>query len=168
MASPATTRSRCLLLKGDQLLSALEELNLAGKARMPRELRDQVACYAAAIRPGRSRMTPSCSVQAHGLVLDLQAELLPAPGRPPRVLGGSHGGWLMVQLPAQAAGESTPEWRELAAATLDRAYERWAYAHYHLCRARRRRRGIRRAWDRCQLAWWNYWQLRQQVDEETQ
>ena len=75
------------------------------------------------------------------------------------------GAWKLLSLPAEPDGGFTEDWFVQAALTIERAWERWAYAQHHaVAAARRRSRTARQAAARAILAWSNYWQLLEEAD----
>jgi hypothetical protein len=117
---------------------------------------------------------------AHDFVFALQETLLAAnprnhsdrrrstyraPGQPVTVMTPTGGTWKILSLPAEPTAGLTEEWFVLATATIERAYERWAYAQHHaIAAARRRSRHSRQAVAQALVAWSNYWQLLSDVD----
>ena len=75
------------------------------------------------------------------------------------------GAWKLLSLPAEPDGGLTEDWFVAAALTIERAWERWAYAQHHaVAAARLRSRSARRAAARAIVAWSNYWQLLEETD----
>jgi hypothetical protein len=172
-----------LLGEADQILDSVEELRLADRRAVPPELAQAIETLQQ--RLGRRGTSPTTLGAAHRLVLALEGRLMGANPRVPKARAHADrpagqpvvkvipGGltWKLLALPALAAGTADDEWWELVDATVDRACERWLYAHEQLLRAardprdRRRRRQYRAALERARTAWANYWMLSCEAEE---
>lgn len=172
-------RRRELLAASDRLLDQVEELRLADREDTPPALEQAIAELER--RLGQSaRSGRAASLQAaHDLVFAVQERLLalnrhaPAPRQHAgRAAGsaailsiGDGGRWKVLVLPARPDDpEQEPEWRERARATLERALDRWEYAHHHAALAIRRGVDARPAAERLHAAWQNYWDLYQEAE----
>lgn len=171
-------RRKRLLAITDQLLGEIEELNLADRRRVPGILKHQIEHVFAVMRRGRPIPEFRTPTRAHDLVLNLLAPLLAANARNPQPFShprrpaglpaierlGGRTTWKRLVLPPQPAEGITPEWLELAFATVERAYDRWAWAQHHAVRAAMARRGARSAVRRAVAAWSNFFQLADDLD----
>ena len=87
------------------------------------------------------------------------------PGQPITVRMPVGGAWKLLSLPAEPDGGFNEDWYVMATLTIERAWERWAYAQHHaVAAARRRSRNARQAAARAIVAWSNYWQLLEEAD----
>lgn len=166
-----------LLGEADAILDSVEELRLGDARAVPPELGRAIETLQQ--RLGRRGTSPTTLAAAHRLVLALEGRLMGANPRVPKARAHADrpagqplvkvipGGltWKLLALPAVPPTGAGPEWLELVEATVERACERWLYAHEQLVRAardprdRRRRRGYRAALERSRAAWANYWML---------
>jgi hypothetical protein len=169
----AETRRRSLLCASDELLGEVEELRLDERRELPEPLRE--AIRGLQLRLGRPDppVAPSTVRAAHDLVFAVQQRLMAAnprtlqprshPGRGSgqpivtKVAGGST--WKLLVLPGEPPAGPTQEWMDLVRATVERAWDRWAYAQHHAVRSARERRHAPAALARARLAWRNYWEL---------
>lgn len=172
-----------LLGEADELLDTVEELRLADRRAVPPELARAIETLQQ--RLGRRGTSPTTLAAAHRLVLALEGRLMGANPRVPKarthadrpagqpVVKVIPGGltWKLLALPAVPANGAGADWLELVDATVERACERWLYAHEQLVRtardprARRRRRRYRAAQERARAAWTNYWMLSSEAEE---
>jgi hypothetical protein len=170
---PVDEHRRRLLTESDELLDRLEILRLADRRRVPKRLK--LAIDALQRRLGRANPPPSPATlrAAHELVLSVQQRLMSA--NPRNLLPRAHAGrangqpvvaringggrWKFLSLPAPPATGPDGEWLALVADTVDRACDRWAYAHHQLARAAREGDGVDAAVAMAQAAWRNYWEL---------
>lgn len=76
----------------------------------------------------------------------------------------SGGRWKFLSLPQMPTTGPDDAWFTLATATLERAYERWAWTQHHAIKAAKRHRGARTAVAHATAAWANHWQLYQDFD----
>jgi hypothetical protein len=176
-ADPEAQRRR-LLAASDRLLDRVEELRLADQVETPPALEDAIA--ALQLRLGASdRARRVASLQAaHDLVFAVQERLLalnrgaPAPhrhagrggGQAARLDIGDGERWKVLVLPARPDDEAhRPRWEERARATLERALDRWEYAHHHAALGIRQGRDPGPATARLEAAWKNYWELLQEA-----
>jgi hypothetical protein len=165
-------RRRQLLAESDQVLEAVEELNLADRREVPRAL--QLAVVELQRRLGRPDPGHLATVQAaHHLVFAVQQRLMAAnPKNPhPRPHLGRQGGqpqfaatpggaWKFLTLPPRPTGTTEEQWLDMLQDTVDRACDRWAYAQHQALRAARERRPVEPALALARAAWANYWELR--------
>ena len=173
----ANRRSR--LAASDELLDEIEELNLLDRRTLPSQVRDRITALHFAVTGARSESKLKTCVAAHDFVLGLQEPLMAGnprtstarpsghqrPGQPITVRMPVGGPWKILSLPAERDGGFTEDWFVLAALTIERAWERWAYAQHHaVAAARRRNRNARQAAARAIVAWSNYWQLLEEAD----
>ena len=173
----ANRRSR--LAVSDELLDEIEELNLLDRRALPQQVRNRITALHFAITGARSESKLKTCVAAHDFVLGLQEPLMAGnprtsaarpsghrrPGQPITVRMPVGGSWKLLSLPAEPDGGFTEDWFVQAALTIERAWERWAYAQHHaVAAARRRSRTARQAAARAILAWSNYWQLLEEAD----
>ena len=172
-----------LLGEADELLDSVEELRLADRRSVPPELARAIDTLQQ--RLGRRGTSPTTLAAAHRLVLALEGRLMGANPRVPKarahadrpagqpVVKVISGGltWKLLALPAFPVSGAGADWLELVDATVERACERWLYAHEQLVRAardprdRRRRRSYRAASERARAAWANYWMLSSEAEE---
>lgn len=166
-----------LLGEADRILDSVEDLRLADGLVVPPELSQAIDHLQQ--RLGRRGTSPTTLAAAHRLVLALEGRLMGANPRVPKtrahtdrpagqpVVRVIRGGltWKLLSLPAAPPGGATAEWLELLGDTVDRACERWLYAHEQAVRAARDRRAARPAWERARTAWANYWTLRCEAEE---
>lgn len=174
---------RALLLASDHLLDRVEQLRLDDRTETPPALQE-------AIRALQRRLDASANAgrlhtvdAAHDLVFAVQERLLAlSRGRdhprrhPDRAAGapamarlgrgrGRNGRWKVLVLPARPdAPHLQAGWRERVLATLERALDRWGYAHHHARRTVRRKRNPATALARAAAAWENYWELYREAE----
>jgi hypothetical protein len=178
MAAAAETRRRLLLAESDILLDEVENLRLDDAAEAPLRLRE--AIRALQIRLGRRTpaVAPATLDAAHDLVFAVQQRLMAANPRIPRP--HRHNGrpsgqpvltlvredrkWKVLTLPPPAAAGEDAEWMELVEATVERAWDRWCYAHQHAVRAARLHMRAEIAFAVAHAAWTNYWLLVQDAE----
>src|ERR1043165_9324728 len=152
-------RRRLLMAQSDGLLDEVEMLRLGDAVSAPLRLREAVR--AMQIRIGRRNPAlPAATLDAvHDLVFAVQQRLMtanpriPRPARPtpppPRHIGRPTGQpiltsvrsgrkWKVLTLPAPTLNGDA-EWLELVDSTVERAWDRWCYAHQHAIRAARLR-----------------------------
>lgn len=173
----ANRRSR--LAASDELLDEIEELNLLDRRALPTEVRDRITALHFVVTGARFESKLKTCVAAHDFVLGLQEPLMAGnprtsaarpsghrrPGQPITVRMPLGGAWKLLSLPAEPDGGFTEDWFVLATLTIERAWERWAYAQHHaVAAARRRSRHARQAAARAIIAWSNYWQLLEEAD----
>jgi hypothetical protein len=171
-------RRRNLALS-DELLNEIEELRLVDQQRLPSLLHGRIQSLHLAVIGKNSDRTLKNLSAAHDLVLAVQHPLMAAnprismsspqgqraPGQPFTVTTSVGGSWKLLTLPAVSDAGLTDEWFALVVATLERAWDRWAYAQHHaVVAARRHSRYARQAVARAVIAWSNYWQLLEEAD----
>lgn len=172
-AKAAEVRRRRLMTESDVLLNDLETLRLRDAREAPLRLREAVR--ALQIRLGRRNPPPLPSTidAAHELVFAVQQRLMAANPRNPRPLRhaqraagqpmvtvvSSRRKWKLLTLPAPAISGDDGEWLELVDATVERAWDRWCYAHQHAVRAAKLHVRPRVAVAIARVAWENYWNL---------
>jgi hypothetical protein len=167
------------LAASDELLNDIEELRLADRQTLPPRVRDRMLALHLAVIGRSTARTIKGLGAAHDFVLAMQHPLLDAnprislpPSRGGRAAGQPFtvttpvaGSWKLLSLPAVPEAGLTEEWFALVVATLDRAWDRWAYAQHHaITAARGHRRHARPAVARAVVAWSNYWQLLEEAD----
>src|SRR5690349_13884040 len=171
MAAAAETRRRLLLAESDVLLDEVENLRLDDAPEAPLRLRE--AIRALQIRLGRRTppVAPATVDAAHDLVFAVQQRLMAANPRIPRPQrhNGRPSGqpvltlvredrkWKVLTLPPPTAAGEDAEWIELVEATVERAWDRWCYAHQHAVRAARLHTRAEIACAVARAAWTNYW-----------
>lgn len=170
-------RRRHLLAESDELLGSVEMLRLDDSNDLPATLGTAIAALQE--RLGRSAPGPPGTVRAaHNLVFAIQQRLMAAnPGNPnPRAHSGRGMGqpmmaavaagrrWKFLTLPPASASGSREEWLERVEETVERACDRWAYAHHQAVRATREGRRSAALAAIAQAAWDNYFELRSEAD----
>lgn len=171
-ADRAERHRRELLATSDRLLAEIEEVRLARSHELPPLLRRRVRNLLVAMGHAERAVPPSVR-GVHHLLFAIQQRLMAANPRRPSsaaVLGRPAGmpavspirpglAWKVLGLPADpGAGRESP-WFAMIEATVERAFDRWAYAHHHALRAARRRERVSAALALERVAWNNYWQL---------
>src|SRR5947209_20329036 len=145
----AETQRRILLAESDYLLDDVETLRLHDESEAPLRLRE--AIRALQIRLGRRNPPlPSATLDAaHELVFAVQQRLMAANPKNPRPVRHANRPsgqplftvvredrkWKVLSLPGPGADDA--EWLELVESTVERAWDRWCYAHHHAIRASR-------------------------------
>jgi hypothetical protein len=171
---------RISLETSDLLLEEIEQLRLIDQMNIPPSLRERIRALHAAVTGVATPAKLKTCRAAHDLVLALQDLLLAAnphngadrrrsthraPGQPIIVSTSFRGTWKLLSLPPEPASGLSEEWFAAAAATIERAWDRWSYAQHHaIAASRRRSRQSRTAVVRAMVAWSNYWQLLDEVD----
>jgi hypothetical protein len=178
-SSDQEAHRRSRLAASDELLDEIEELNLLDHRALPSQLRNRITALHFAITGARTESKIKTCVAAHDFVFALQEPLMAGnprtsaarpsshsrPGQPITVRMPVAGAWKLLSLPAEPDGGLTEDWFVLATLTIERAWERWAYAQHHaVAAARRRSRSARQAAARAIVAWSNYWQLLEEAD----
>lgn len=170
-------RRRGLLEESDGLLDVVERLRLADRTRVPPEL--QAAMGRLQQRLGRADPArPATLRAAHNLLLAAQGRLLAANARSP--LPRAHHGrgmgqpvfdavapgktWKFLSLPPPSASPSREEWLARVDDTVERACDRWGYAHHQALRAIRAGQPAAAALAIADAAWNNYYELRREAD----
>ena len=175
-ATTAEQRRRGMLAEADELLGAVEELRLADANALPDPLAEAVK--ALQVRLGRPEgVRPASLRAAHNLVLAAQHRLMASnprnpvprahPGRgmgQPAMTRLREGRWKFLTIPSAAAFASRDDWLEMVEETVERACDRWAYAHYQVIRAVRERRSARVLREVEEAAWSNYFELRSEAE----
>lgn len=169
---PAERERRHLLSRADELLDAVEELRLTERRTVPTELAQAIALLQARLSRSHPAVAPATVAAAQNLVFALQQRLMAANPRnsTPRAHIGRavgqpafayRGGarWKFLTLPPPGPAGPDGSWRELVEATVERARDRWLYAHHHALRAARERRPALQPLGRAAAAWKNYWDL---------
>src|ERR1700682_1097131 len=175
-------RRKTLLAESDILLDDVEALRLRDKTEAPASLRE--AIHALQLRLGRRNppVPPATLHAAHDLVFAVQQRLMAAnPNHPrPNRHTGRPGGqpvvtvikddrvWKVLTLPSPPNGSTDAEWLELVDCTVERAWDRWCYAHQHAVRAARERFKAQVAVAVAYAAWANYWELLVEADGITE
>ncbi len=115
---------------------------------------------------------------AHDLVFAVQQRLMaanPNHPRPNRHTGRPSGQpvitvvrddrlWKVLTLPPPPGSGEVSEWLELVDSTVERAWDRWCYAHQHAVRAARERFKAHAAVAVSRAAWANYWELSEEAE----
>jgi hypothetical protein len=174
----AEARRRALLAESDSLLDDVERLRLDDEVDAPHRLRE--AIRALQVRLGRTDPPPAPATlhAAHDLVFAVQQRLMsanPRYVRPNRHTGRPGGQpimtvvredrlWKLLALPPPPAGSADEEWLELVDSTVERAWDRWCYAHQHAINAARERFKPLIALAVARTAWSNYWELREEAE----
>jgi hypothetical protein len=169
---------RHLLAESDELLGWVEELRLQDRRTVPDQLREAIGQLQRRLGRREPPPTPASVRAAHDLVFAVQQRLMAAnprnpsprshPGRPSgqpattAVRGG--GQWKFLTLPPAPGPASAVSWEELIEATVQRAWDRWAYAQHHALRAARDKEVLGLAAAMQRAAWTNYWQLREEAE----
>ena len=173
----AETQRRVLLAESDVLLEDVEALRLQEESEAPLRLRE--AIRALQIRLGRRNppLPPSTLDAAHELVFAVQQRLMalnPRNPRPTRHANRPSGQpvlavvredrkWKMLSLPPPIDGDEDL-WHERVDSTVERAWDRWCYAHHQAMRAARLNVKPRLALAIARAAWDNYWLLVQDAE----
>ncbi len=168
---------RALLAESDRLLSEVEELRLARATQLPPLLRLRVRRLQA--KMGRPEASGPHSIRsAHHLLFSIQQRLMAANPRRPTsaaLLGRVAGQpavspiqpgltWKLLSLPLDPGNGREEAWLLAIEATVERALDRWAYAHHHAVRAVRRGEAGSAALAVARVAWNNYWELLDEAD----
>jgi hypothetical protein len=180
VARDADRQRRALLASSDHLLDQLEELRLDDRVDTPPALRHAVQALQHRLGGTERIANPRTLRAAHELVLSVQERLLsrnprtPAPRRahPARAAGAPvvsplPGGarWKILALPPRTPGESDPAWLEAVRLTVERALDRWCWAHHHAVWAARSHQGDpAAALRRAGAAWDDYWRLGREAE----
>jgi hypothetical protein len=173
----AETQRRLLLAESDLLLDDVEMLRLKDEVEAPLRLRE--AIRALQIRLGRRNppLPPATLDAAHDLVFAVQQRLMaanPKNPRPARHANRPSGQpvitvvredrrWKVLSLPPPITGDEA-QWLELVESTVERAWDRWCYAHHQSTRAARLHIKSLVALAIARAAWNNYWLLLQDAE----
>ncbi len=165
---------RLLLRQADALLTRVEELRLARLRAVPEDLQLAVRGLQGAVGQldhAPERFSVGGAQQA---IFSIQQRLMSANPRRPAIrahVGRAVGSpvlepirpgveWKLLVLPPQPSSAAHGEhWRELVAATVERALERWFYAQHHALQAVREGEDAGAALVVARVAWNNYWEL---------
>jgi hypothetical protein len=169
---------RSLLAESDALLDDVEMLRLEDQTEAPDRLREAIRSLQ--VRLGRRNPPlPSATLDAaHDLVFAVQQRLMaanPNHPRPNRHAGRPSGQpivtvvrddrlWKVLTLPPPPGSGDASEWLELVDCTVERAWDRWCYAHQHAMRAARERFKAHLGVAVAQAAWTNYWELCEEAE----
>src|ERR1700682_3819052 len=172
------TRRRSLLAESDVLLDDVETLRLQDETEAPPRLRE--AIHSLHLRLGRRNppVPPATLHAAHDLVFAVQQRLMaanPNHPHPNRHVGRPSGQpvvtvvredrvWKVLTLPSPQNGVADAEWLELVDCTVERAWDRWCYAHQHAMRAAREHFKAEVAVAVAHAAWANYWELLEEAE----
>jgi hypothetical protein len=170
---PEELRRRFLLAESDRLLDQVETLRLMDKEVTPPSLREAIRMLQARLGRKDPPLPPATLHAAHDLVFAVQQRLMaanPKHPRPNRHRGRAEGQpivtrvyegrlWKVLALPTPPNGSPDGEWLDLVDATVERAWDRWCYAHQHAMRAARSGHQPRTALAVARIAWANYWEL---------
>jgi hypothetical protein len=124
-------------------------------------------------------LPPATLRAAHDLVFAVQQRLMAAnptnprpnrhvgrPGGQPLMTVVREGGrWKLLTLPPPPNNSAEDDWLELVDATVERAWDRWSYAHQHAIRGAREHFKPQLAVAVAQAAWSNYWELYQEAEQ---
>lgn len=173
----AETQRRILLAESDVLLDGVETLRLEDQSEVPLRLRE--AIRALQIRLGRPNppLPPATLDAAHELVFAVQQRLMaanpnvPRParhanrpsGQPVMTVIREDRKWKVLSLPPPMS-EDEAAWLELVDSTVERAWDRWCYAHHQAMRAARLHVKPLVALAIARAAWGNYWLLVQDAE----
>lgn len=171
----ADRHRRELLATSDRLLGEIEELRLARSNELPPLLRRRIRNLLVTMGQAERGVPPSVR-GAHHLLFAIQQRLMAANPRRPSiaaVLGRPAGmpavspirpglTWKLLGLPADPGSGREGQWLAMIDATVERAFDRWAYAHHHALRTVRRHEPATAALAVDRVAWNNYWQLSQE------
>jgi len=173
----AYTHRRILLAESDLLLDDVETLRLKEEVEAPLRLRE--AIRALQIRLGRRNppLPPATLDAAHELVFAVQQRLMaanpknPRParhanrpsGQPVMTIVREDRRWKVLSLPPPISGEAV-QWMELVESTVERAWDRWCYAHHQAMRAAKLHVKPQLAIAIARAAWDNYWLLAQDAE----
>ena len=173
----AEPQRRVLLAESDLLLDDVESLRLLDEVEAPLRLRESIR--ALQIRLGRRNppLPPATLDAAHDLVFAVQQRLMalnPRNPRPTRYANRPSGQptmtvvredrrWKVLSLPPPTTGDEA-QWLELVECTVERAWDRWCYAHHQAMRAARLRVKPLIALAIARAAWENYWLLVQDAE----
>jgi hypothetical protein len=167
------TRRKSLLTESDVLLDDVETLRLHDKTEAPAPLREAIRALQLRIGRRNPPVPPATLHAAHDLVFAVQQRLMaanPNHPRPNRHAGRPSGQpvvtvvsddrvWKFLTLPCPPNGADDAEWLELVDYTVERAWDRWCYAHQHAVRAAREHFKAHVAAAVERAAWANYWEL---------
>jgi len=168
---------RALLRAADDLLGEIELLRLHDRTQVPPPLRQGLR--ALQLRMGRAEVATPASVRAaQNLVFGLQQRLMAA--NPRRPDSGAHPGrasgmplitpirpgieWKLLVLPPYPGVGRDASWLALIESTVERAFDRWAYANHHAGRAVRKGQNVPAALAIMRVAWNNYWELSREAE----
>jgi hypothetical protein len=173
----ASERHRLDLLHAtDDVLGEIELLRLRGRSDVPDHVRH--ALRALQLRAGRTEPAAPATIRAaQNLIFGLQQRLMAA--NPRRPGAGAHPGraggmpaitpirpgieWKLLVLPPHPGPGREQWWLEQIDLTVERAFDRWAYANHHARRAVRARRNVAAALAVMRVAWNNHWELRREA-----
>ncbi len=171
---------KSLLAESDELLEEVEILRLNDEPAAPPRLRE--AIRALQIRLGRRNppVPPATIEAAHELVFAVQQRIMAAnPNHPrPHRHAGRPGGqpvmrivredrtWKVLTLPPPpaAGGVEDAEWLALIDSTVERAWDRWCYAHRQAVWAAQQGFKAQLALAVVRAAWDNYWTLLEEAE----
>lgn len=176
-AAEFEVRRRHLLAESDDLLGWVEELRLEDRRTVPDQLRDAIRHLQSRLGRQNPPAAPASVKAAQNLVFAVQQRLMasnpriPSPrthpgrpsGQPARTSVRGGGQWKFLAMPPAPGPASPVGWEELVEATLERAWDRWAYAQHHALRAARDREQAVGAAAALRAAWANYWQLHEEA-----
>jgi hypothetical protein len=168
---------RALLGAADELLGEIELLRLHDRTQVPTPLRQGLR--ALQLNMGRADVVTPASVRAaQNLVFGLQQRLMAA--NPRRPDSGAHPGraggmpaitpirpgieWKLLVLPPCPGTGRDGSWLALIESTVERAFDRWAYANHHARRAVGKGQMVPGALAIMRVAWNNYWELSQEAE----
>ena len=72
--------------------------------------------------------------------------------------------WKLLVLPPSLGTGRDASWLALIESTVERAFDRWAYANYHARRAVRKGQNVPAALAIMRVAWNNYWELSREAE----
>lgn len=174
LTDDADRRRRSLLAASDHLLDRVEELRLLDRTETPPPLQDAIQALRTRLDASARDGHAGTLEAAHDLIFAVQERLMSLNGSratPRAHLGRAEGtamtkvleggqSWKVLALPPRPEEpEAEPAWRDHVGDTLDRALDRWSWAHHHALKAIRRGRDPRPGLRLLDEAWHNYWSL---------
>jgi hypothetical protein len=171
-------RRRSLLAESDALLENVEALRLDDETEAPTHLREAIRSLQVRLGRRNPPVPAATLAAAHDLVFAVQQRLMaanPNHPRPNRHAGRPSGQpvitvvrddrlWKVLTLPPPPASGEVYEWLDLVDSTVERAWDRWCYAHQHAVRAARERFKAHAAVAVSHAAWANYWELSEEAE----
>lgn len=174
----AEVRRKSLLAESDALLDDVETLRLEDHTEAPAQLREAIRSLQVRLGRRNPPLPASTLDAAHDLVFAVQQRLMAA--NPNHPLPNRHVGrpsgqpvvtvvredrlWKVLTLPPPPGSGDVPEWLELVDCTVERAWDRWCYAHQQAVRAARERFKAHVAVAVARTAWANYWELCEEAE----
>ena len=179
LREPSDLARRRLLAESDELLGEVEELRLQDREAIPVGLEHAIKALQERLGRRQPPVAPRTVKAAHDLVLAVQQRLMA--GNPRVSATRSHPGrgggqavtvditedasWKLLALPPLPPQGPDLGWLELVQATVERACDRWMYAHHQAVRAARFKQPASVPLARARAAWENYWELKEEAAE---